>query len=340
MTRPVRVAINGFGRIGRLLFRVLTTHPSEFEVVAINDLGKPQDLANLVAFDSVQGRSTASIDAEGGELSVDGKDVRVVSEKDPRQLPWSELEVDVVVESTGRFTSRQADDVPGYDSHLNAGAGRVIVSAPARNADATIVVGVNDDTLSNEHRCISNASCTTNCLAPMAMLLDQAFGIDWGVITTVHAYTSDQALSDGLHSDIRRGRAAALNIIPTSTGAASAVGLVVPALAGRMKAISLRVPVAAGSVTDFVAKLRSHVAVDEVNQVMREAAAGELQGILSYTEAPIVSSDIVGNPHSCIFDGSWTTVLEDHVIKVLGWYDNEWGYANRTAELIRKWANG
>ncbi|MGE3313726.1 MAG: type I glyceraldehyde-3-phosphate dehydrogenase, partial [Planctomycetaceae bacterium] len=324
----VKVGINGFGRIGRITFRALVSRPDEFEVVAINDLGDPKALAMLLKYDSVQGRFPGSVSVEGSDLIVNGRKVRVCAEKDPAKLPWKELKVDVALESTGFFTGRKTDSKPGYDSHLDAGARKVILSAPAKDApDLTVVLGVNDKQLSPEHKCVSNASCTTNCLAPMVKVLHEKFGVEQGLMTTVHAYTNDQRVSDQLHSDPHRARAAAINIIPTSTGAAKAVGLVLPELKGKLTGISLRVPVPAGSITDLVATLKADASVEQVNAAMKEAAEGPLKGILEYTTDPIVSSDVVGNTHSCVFDSSWTTAMGTRMIKVLGWYDNEYGYS-------------
>ena len=335
----VKVGINGFGRIGRITFRAMASRPNDFEVAAINDLGQPEALAMLLKYDSVQGRFPGSVRAEGNSLIVNDRKIRVTAEKDPRQLPWKELGVDVALESTGFFTKRESEGKPGYDSHLAAGARRVVLSAPAKDKpDLTVVLGVNDSKLSPEHKCISNASCTTNCLAPMAKVLHDKFGLEQGLMTTCHAYTNDQRVADQLHSDPHRARAAALNIIPTSTGAAKAVGQVIPALNGKLTGISLRVPVPAGSVTDLVAMLGRDVTVEEVNNAMKEAAAGPLKGIMEYTTDPIVSSDIIGNPHSCIFDAGWTTLMGSRMVKVLGWYDNEYGYSMRTADLIARMA--
>ena len=335
----VTVGINGFGRIGRISFRAMAARPEEFDIVAINDLGDPKALAMLLKYDSVQGRFPGEVKADGDSLVVNGKKIKVVAEKDPRKLPWKELGVQVALESTGFFTGRATDDKPGYDSHLAPGASKVVLSAPAKDKpDLTVVMGVNDKDLKPEHKCVSNASCTTNCLAPMAMVLNDAFGIEKGLMTTVHAYTNDQRVSDQIHSDPYRARAAALNIIPTSTGAAKAVGEVLPALNGKLTGISLRVPVPAGSVTDLVAVMKKDVTVKDVNEAIKAAAAGPLKGILEYTEDPIVSSDIIGNPHSSIFAGAWTQVIGGNLVKVLSWYDNEYGYSNRTADLIAKLA--
>ena len=335
----VKVGINGFGRIGRITFRALAARPEEFEVVGINDLGDPKALAMLLKYDSTQGRFPGTVEAEGNSLVVNGKSIRVCAERDPRNLPWGDLGVDVALESTGFFRKRESDSAAGFDSHITAGARKVIISAPANDPDLTCVLGVNDDKLSPEHNCVSNASCTTNCLAPMAKVLHETFGLENGLMTTVHAYTNDQKVADQLHSDPHRSRAAAVNIIPTSTGAAKAVGLVLPELNGKLTGISLRVPVPVGSITDLVATLGTDVTADDVNAAIKAAADGPLKGILEYTEDPIVSSDIVGNTHSCIFDASWTNVIGSRMVKVLGWYDNEYGYSNRTADLIARLAS-
>ena len=334
---PVKVGINGFGRIGRLTFRALAAWPEEFDVVAINDLGAPKALANLLKYDSVQGRFPGDVVAEDNALIVNGKSIKICAERDPRQLPWGELGIDVALESTGFFTTRQSEEEAGFDSHLTAGARKVIISAPAKDTpDLTVVLGVNDGDLTAEHKCISNASCTTNCLAPMVKVLHENFGLENGLMTTVHAYTNDQKVSDQLYSDPLRARAAGINIIPTTTGAAKAVGLVLPELDGKLTGISLRVPVPVGSITDLVATLSKDVTVDDVNTAMQEAAAGPLKGIMEYNVDPIVSSDIVGSKYSCIFDSKWTTQIGGNMIKVLGWYDNEFGYSSRTADLIKR----
>lgn len=336
----VKVGINGFGRIGRITFRALAAQPDKFDVVAINDLGSPKALALLLKYDSIQGRFPGKVEADADGLIVDGKKIKVIAEKDPSKLPWGDLGVDVALESTGFFTNRATESKPGYDSHLKAGARKVVISAPAKDApDLTVVLGVNDDQLTADHHCISNASCTTNCLAPMVKILDREFGLQQGLMTTVHAYTNDQRVSDQFHSDPYRARAAAINIIPTTTGAAKAVGQVYPKANGKLTGISLRVPVPAGSVTDLVATFDKNVSVEAVNAAMKAAAAGELKGIMEYNEDPIVSTDIIGNKHSCIFDSPWTTVIGSNMLKVLGWYDNETGYSNRTADLIYKIAN-
>jgi glyceraldehyde 3-phosphate dehydrogenase len=336
----VKVGINGFGRIGRITLRAMLARGDEFDVVAINDLSDPQALGMLFKYDSIQGKYPGSVEVDGNTLIVDGKKIQVIAERDPGQLPWKEMGVQVALESTGFFTNRAADGKPGYDSHLEAGAEKVVISAPAKDApDLTCVMGVNDKELKPEHRCISNASCTTNCLAPMAMVLDQEFGLEKGLMTTVHAYTNDQRLSDQIHKDLRRARAAAINIIPTSTGAAKAVGQVLPNLNGKLTGISLRVPVATGSVTDLVAVTAKDVTAEQINAAMKAAADGPLKGILQYNEDPIVSSDIVGSPYSSIFDASWTQVIGGNLVKVLSWYDNEYGYSCRTADLIARMAN-
>ncbi len=335
----VQVGINGFGRIGRITFRALAARGDEFDVVGINDLGDPAALANLLKYDSTQGRFPGTVEVDGNTMIVNGRPIRICAERDPSNLPWGELGVEVALESTGFFTNRASDGRPGYDSHLAAGARKVVISAPAKDSpDLTVVLGVNDNQLTADHLCVSNASCTTNCLAPMAKVLHEQFGLEHGLMTTVHAYTNDQRTGDQLHSDPRRARAAAANIIPTSTGAAKAVGMVLPELDGKLTGISLRVPVLTGSITDLVATLSSDASAEAINQAMQDAAAGPLSGIMEYTTDPIVSSDIIGNTHSCIFDGSWTTSIGPNMVKVLGWYDNEYGYSNRTADLIARLA--
>lgn len=334
---PVRVAINGFGRIGRVAFRAMAARPEEFEIVAINDLGKPDSLAVLLKYDSVQGRFPGTVSHEGDSLVVNGKKVKVCAERDPRSLPWKDMGVDIALESTGFFTGRAKDGKPGYDSHIEAGARKVILSAPAKDKpDLTCVMGVNDDQLTAEHKTISNASCTTNCLAPVAKVLQENFGIARGLMTTCHAYTNDQRVSDQLHDNIYRSRAAAINIIPTTTGAAKAVGEVLPALNGKLTGISLRVPVPCGSIVDLVVEVEKDVTVEDINGAIKAAAEGPLKGILEYCTDPIVSSDIIGNPHSSIFHAEWTMVMQKRMVKILSWYDNEYGYSNRTADLIAK----
>ena len=329
----IRMGINGFGRTGRALLRVATQRPElDIEVVAINDLGRPEALARLLARDSVYGRFNEPIVTDDTAMVVGGHRILLPSEHDVKALPWGALRVDVVVEATGRFTAREA-----AAGHLDAGAPRVVVSAPSKDADATFVMGVNDDTFDPaRHLVVSNASCTTNCLAVLAKVLDDAFGLEEGFMTTVHAYTGDQQLVDGLHKDPRRARAAAVNIVPTTTGAARATGLVLPAVQDRLDGLALRVPVPDGSITDLVANVASTVTVVDVLDAYREAARAEpLEGRLEYAEEPLVSSDIVGSPASCVFDAE-LTMVKARLVKVLGWYDNEWGYANRLAELAAK----
>ena len=325
----VKIGINGFGRIGRNYFRAALAKGSDLEIVAVNDLTDNKSLAHLLKYDSVTGRLDATVELEGDSIVVNGKPIKVLEERDPANLPWGELGVDIVIESTGRFT--KSDDAR---KHIAAGAKKVIVSAPASGADvATLVLGVNESTYDPAtHDIISNASCTTNCLAPLAKVLLDRFGIERGLMTTVHAYTADQNLQDGPHSDLRRARAAAINIIPTSTGAAKALGLVIPELVGKLDGYALRVPVPTGSITDLTVELTNPATVDEINAAYKAAADGDLKGILSYTEDPIVSSDIVSDPHSSIFDAGLTKVIGNQV-KVASWYDNEWGYSNRLVDI-------
>jgi glyceraldehyde 3-phosphate dehydrogenase len=325
----VKIGINGFGRIGRNYFRAALAKGSDVEIVAVNDLTDNKALAHLLKYDSINGRLDATVELDGDKIIVNGKPILVFAERDPANLPWGELGVDIVIESTGFFT--KADDAR---KHITAGAKKVLVSAPATGDNvATIVLGVNEDIYDPAvHDIISNASCTTNCLAPLAKVLLDNFGIERGLMTTVHAYTADQNLQDGPHSDLRRARAAALNIIPTSTGAAKALGLVIPALVGKLDGYALRVPVPTGSITDLTVEVNGTVTVEQVNAAYKAAAEGPLKGILKYTEDPIVSSDIVGDPHSSIFDAGLTKVLGSQV-KVASWYDNEWGYSNRLVDL-------
>ena len=331
-----RVGINGFGRIGRNFFRAYLDRDPEFEIVAVNDLAEPAVLAHLLHYDSTHGPLQAEIAAADGELTVDGKSLRVLAERDPAALPWRDLEVDVVVESTGLFTDRD-----GASKHLQAGAERVVISAPATDPDLTLVLGVNDDRYDpDQHRIISNASCTTNSVGPMAKILLDNFGIESGFMTTIHAYTTEQQLQDQVSMtrkgkpDLRRMRSAASNIVPASTGAARAIGEVIPELKGKLDGMAMRVPVPDGSVTDLVCVLSRAVSDDQVNEAYRTAAAGDgWKGILEYTEDPIVSSDIVGNPASCIIDGL-STMAHGNQVKVIGWYDNEWGYSCRLVDLI------
>ncbi len=335
----IRVAINGFGRIGRLTFRNLISRSSEFEVVAVNDLTDNAMLATLLKYDSVHRRFPGEVAHDSENLIVNGKKILALAERDPAQLPWGKLGVDVVVESTGIFTGRAEGAKPGYDTHLKAGAKRVVLSAPAKDgADLTCVLGVNDDKLTKDLLCISNASCTTNCLAPVAKVLNDSFGIESGLMTTIHAYTNDQNVLDLPHKDAYRARAAAMNIIPTSTGAAKAVGLVIPELNGKLTGIAMRVPVPTGSVVDLTANLAKEATVEDINQAVKAAAEGPLKGILCYTEDPIVSSDIIGDSHSSIFAADFTQVLgkSGKLVKVVSWYDNEWGYSCRTVDLVAK----
>ena len=325
----VRVGINGFGRIGRNFFRAAAARNADVEIVAVNDLGSLKTMAHLLKYDSVLGVLPNDIKAVDNGISIDGKVLKVLSERDPKALPWGDLKVDLVIESTGFFTDRDK-----AAAHLEAGAPMVIVSAPSNGADATFVYGINHtDFDKSKHKVVSNASCTTNCFVPMVKVLDDAFGIENGLMTTIHAYTGDQQLVDGPHSDLRRARGAAINITPTSTGAARATSLVLESMKGRLDGTSLRVPVPTGSITDFVANLKKPATVDEINAAFKAAANGPLKGVLEYTDAPIVSSDIVTNPHSCVFDSELTMSMGS-LVKVLGWYDNEWGYSNRLVDLV------
>lgn len=323
----IRVAINGFGRIGRLTFKALL-NKDNVEVVAINDLTDTATLAHLLKYDSVHGKFPGNVSHDENNIIVDGTAIRIYAEKDPANLPWADHKIDVVLESTGRFTD--ADSAGG---HLKAGARKVMISAPAKGGIPTVVLGVNDEILTADMDIISNASCTTNCLAPMAKVLHEKFGLDKGFISTVHAYTADQRIQDAPHKDLRRARAAAVNIVPTSTGAAKAVGLVLPDLNGKLDGVAMRVPVPDGSLTDLVAVLSRDVTKEEVNAAMKEAAEGPLKGVLEYSEDPLVSTDIVGNPHSNIFDSGMTSAM-GNLVKVVGWYDNEAGYSNRSADMI------
>jgi glyceraldehyde 3-phosphate dehydrogenase len=322
-----------------LVFRILAARGSEFEVVGINDITDTKMLATLLKYDSIHRRFDGTVAHDDQHLIVNGRKIRATKIKDPAELPWGELQADIVVESTGLFTSRTKDGKPGYDTHLKAGAKKVVLSAPAKDgADLTCVLGVNDDKLTPAMKCVSNASCTTNCLAPVAKVLHERFGIEKGLMTTVHAYTNDQRVQDLPHADAYRARAASLNIIPTTTGAASAVGLAIPELKGKLTGISLRVPVPTGSVVDLTVLLKRKVTKEEINAAMKAAADGPLKGILAYTEDPIVSSDIIGDSHSSIFAADWTQVMDGNLAKVVSWYDNEWGYSCRTVDLIAKFA--
>ncbi|MFM8645823.1 MAG: type I glyceraldehyde-3-phosphate dehydrogenase [Actinomycetota bacterium] len=324
----VRVGINGFGRIGRSFWRAVQKSTSDIEIVAVNDLGDKKTMAHLLKYDSVMGVLPNTIHATDDGLSVDGKTLKVLSERDPQKLPWKSLGVDVVVESTGFFTERDK-----AAAHLAGGARVVIISAPATGADATFVYGVNHtDFDAKKHQVVSNASCTTNCFVPLVKVLDDAFGVANGMMTTVHAYTGDQMLVDGPHKDLRRARGAAINITPTSTGAARATSLVMTAMKGKLDGTSLRVPIPTGSITDFVANLGKPATTEEINAAFKAAASGPMKGVLEYCTDPIVSSDIVGNPHSCVYDADLTMSM-GNLVKVLGWYDNEWGYSNRLVDL-------
>jgi len=325
----VKVGINGFGRIGRNFFRAIRESGAAIEIVGINDLTDTKTLAHLLKYDSILGRLGVPVSAEEGAIVVDGVRIPVFAERDPADLPWGEIGAEIVVESTGYFT-----DAAAAKKHLDAGAKKVIISAPAKGEDITIVMGVNEDKYNpTTDNIISNASCTTNCLAPMAKAIDDAFGIERGLMTTIHAYTNDQSILDFPHSDLRRARAAALNMIPTSTGAAKAIGLVLPHLKGKLDGYAMRVPVPTGSATDLTVELKTAATKEEVNAVVKAAAEGPLKGILVYTEDPIVSTDIVTDPASCIFDSSLTNA-NGNMVKVLGWYDNEWGYSNRLVDLV------
>ncbi len=328
----IRVAINGFGRIGRLVFRVLQEREG-CEVVAINDLAAANSLAHLLKYDTVHGRYRGTVESGEGEITVDGKGVKCLAERDPASLPWRDLDVDFVVESTGIFTTREA-----CMKHVNAGAKKVLLTVPPKDEiDAMVVMGVNEDVLKAEHQVISNASCTTNCLAPIAKVIHEAFGIECGLMTTVHAYTNDQRIADMIHSDMRRARGGASNIIPTSTGAARAVGKILPDLAGKLDGFALRVPVPDGSVVDLVANLTKPASREEINAELKAAAEGPMRGILGYTEDPIVSSDIVHDPLSSKIDGQCTMSMDNgKMAKVVSWYDNEWGYSNRVVDLMIK----
>lgn len=326
-----KVAINGFGRIGRLTFRALL-EKGNVEVVAINDLTDNNTLAHLLKYDSNHGKFNGTVEATDESLVVNGNAINAYAERDPAKLPWADLGVDIVLESTGIFT-----DKAGAGKHLEAGAKKVVISAPAKGDIPTVVLGVNEDILTGEETIISNASCTTNCLAPMAKVLDDNWGIESGYITTIHAYTADQRIQDAPHKDLRRARAAAVSIVPTSTGAAKAVGLVLPHLKGKLDGIATRVPTPTGSLTDLVCTLKTEASAEEINAAMKAASEGAMKGVLEYTEDPLVSVDIIGNPHSNIFDSGLTSSM-GKLVKVVGWYDNEAGYSNRAADLIGKLA--
>jgi glyceraldehyde 3-phosphate dehydrogenase len=329
----VKVGINGFGRIGRNIFRAALEADSDLEFVAVNDVVDAEMIAHLLKYDSVLGRLGREVEVTGDGISIDGKELKVLSEKDPAALPWGDLGVEVVIESTGIFTDRE-----GASKHLEAGAKKVIISAPAKDPDVTVALGVNFDSAydPDQHSIISNASCTTNCLAPVAKVLNDTVGIERGLMTTIHAYTADQRLQDLPHKDYRRARAAAVNLIPTSTGAAKAIGLVIPELQGKLNGVAIRAPVITGSLVDLNCDVGRETSAEEINAAMKQAAEGPLAGILEYTEDPIVSTDIVTDPHSAIFDAEQTAVVDGEFVKVFAWYDNEWGYSNRCVELAEK----
>ena len=330
-----KVAINGFGRIGRAVARVLLTRNGDLELVAINDLAPAKSLAHLFKYDTVMGKWGGTVEVAGDGLTIDGKTIKVLAERNPADLPWGEMGVDIVVESTGIFREKSSAK-GGYEDHIKAGAKKVVLTVPAKDAiDATVVLGVNDETITAETKSISNASCTTNCLAPLTKALNDAFGVEKGLMVTIHGYTNDQNCNDMIHSDMRRARAAAMNIIPTTTGAAKAVGKVIPELNGKLDGYALRVPVVDGSCVDLVAELKKEATADEVNAAVKAAADGPLKGILEYCDEPIVSSDIIGNPASSIFD-SLCTIAMGKSVKVVSWYDNEWGYSNRTVDIMEK----
>jgi glyceraldehyde 3-phosphate dehydrogenase len=329
----VTVGINGFGRIGRNLFRAAYEAGTDLEFVAVNDITDPETLAHLLKYDSILGRFPGRVEARGDAIVVDGDEIKVLAERDPAELPWGDLGVEVVIESTGLFRKRE-----DATKHLDAGARKVIITAPATEPDVTVALGVNFDSDydPDEHHIISNASCTTNCLAPVAKVVNDTVGIERGLMTTIHAYTADQRLQDMPHKDLRRARAAAINLIPTSTGAAKAIGLVLPELDGKLNGIAVRAPVATGSVVDLVCDVGRDTDAGEINEAVREAADGSLRGILAYSEDPLVSTDIVQDPHSSIFDAEETMVIEGRLLKTVAWYDNEWGYSNRCVELAEK----
>ncbi|MGH1362343.1 MAG: type I glyceraldehyde-3-phosphate dehydrogenase [Calditrichia bacterium] len=330
----IRVAINGFGRIGRLAFKAMQ-NDSDIEIVALNDLADNKTMTHLLKYDSIHGRYPVPVSLDGDTLIAGDRRVKMFTERDPLQLPWKEMNIDVVIEATGVFANRK-----GMSLHLEAGAKKVLLSAPAKDEmDATVVLGVNDEILKPEHKLVSNASCTTNCLAPMAKVLNDTFGIRRGWMTTIHGYTNDQHTLDAPHKDLRRARAAAQNIIPTTTGAAKAVGLVIPDLKGKLDGMAMRVPVADGSLVDLVAELDKDVTAEEVNNALKKAASGPMKGVLEVCEDPIVSTDIIDNPHSSIIDALSTKVMGGNLLKIVTWYDNEWGYSKRTVDILKKMAS-
>lgn len=333
-----KVAINGFGRIGRAVARIITQRAGQLELVAINDLADAKSLAHLFKYDSTMGKWNGTVEAKDDSLVINGKETKVLAVRSPAELPWAEMGVDIVVEATGIFREKESAK-GGYGDHVKAGAKKVVLTVPAKDAiEAMVVLGVNDEALTPDTAFVSNASCTTNCLAPLAKVLHESFGIKRGVMTTVHGYTNDQKVLDMIHSDLRRTRAAALNIIPTTTGAARAVGKVLPDLNGKLDGFALRVPVPVGSCVDLVVEIGKDVTADEVNAAVKAAADGPLKGILEYCDEPIASSDIVGNPASSIFDSLCTMVMQGNMVKVVSWYDNEWGYSNRTVDIMEKMA--
>ena len=332
-----KVAINGFGRIGRAVARIIMQRDGDLDLVAINDLADAKSLAHLFKYDTVMGKWGGTVEAKDGALVINGKTIKVLAVRNPAELPWKDMGVKMVLESTGLFRTASSPK-GGYADHIEAGAEKVMLSVPAKDdIDATIVLGVNDEKLTADVKCVSNASCTTNCLAPLAKTLNDTFGIEQGVMTTIHAYTNDQKVADMIHSDMRRARAAAANMIPTSTGAAKAIGTVIPALAGKLDGFAIRVPIPVGSIVDLVVNVKKDVTVDSVNAALKAAAEGPLKGILGYCDEPIVSSDIVNDPHSSIFD-SLCTIVIDKTVKVVSWYDNEWGYSNRSVDIMEKMA--
>jgi glyceraldehyde 3-phosphate dehydrogenase len=332
-----KVGINGFGRIGRAVTRVLLQCKGDLDLVAINDLADAKSLAHLFKYDTVMGPWKGTVEAKEGALVIDGKEIKVLAVRNPAELPWKDMGVEIVVESTGIFRKKETEK-GGYGDHIKAGAKKVVLTVPAKDdIEATVVLGVNDDTITAKTQFVSNASCTTNCLAPLVKALNDGIGIEKGLMTTIHGYTNDQRVADMIHSDLRRARAAAMNIIPTTTGAAKAVGKVIPALNGKLDGFALRVPVIVGSCVDLVAEMKKEVTVDEVNAAVKKAAEGPLKGILQYCDEPIVSSDIIGNPASSVFD-SLCTMVQGKTVKVVSWYDNEWGYSTRTVDIMEKLA--
>lgn len=332
-----KVAINGFGRIGRAVTRIIMQRKGELDLVAVNDLADAKSLAHLFKYDTVMGRWSGTVEVKADQLVINGKAIKVLAVKNPTELPWKDMGVKIVVESTGVFRTKESPK-GGYGDHLKAGAQFVVLTVPAKDdIDATIVLGVNDDMMTKDTKCISNASCTTNCLAPLTKALHDAIGVERGLMTTVHGYTNDQRVADMIHSDMRRARAAAMNIIPTTTGAAKAVGKVIPELNGKLDGFALRVPIVDGSCVDLVAEMKKETTVDEVNAAVKTAAEGPLKGILEYCDEPIVSSDVIGNPASSIFD-SLCTMVKGNIVKVVSWYDNEWGYSQRTVDIMERLA--